>query len=171
MNLGFKQRIALLLKRNLDDFKLHQAVKLLNAEFNLGFSPDNQKALDSFLTGKLNQMGYGVSHLTKQPIIKSPKAKQAKKKKITNGLKKLKSDKFLNSHEWAKVRYKVLVKYGAICQCCGASKESGRVMNVDHIKPRKTHPHLALDENNLQVLCSTCNKGKSNWDSTDWRPT
>lgn len=42
-------------------------------------------------------------------------------------------------------------------------------MNVDHIKPRKTHPHLALDPSNLQVLCDVCNHGKGNWDKTDWR--
>ena len=29
---------------------------------------------------------------------------------------------------------------------------------------------LALVTSNLQILCSLCNKGKSNWDQTDWRP-
>jgi 5-methylcytosine-specific restriction endonuclease McrA len=37
------------------------------------------------------------------------------------------------------------------------------------IKPRKTHPHLALSVSNCQILCSDCNKGKGNWDDTDWR--
>jgi 5-methylcytosine-specific restriction endonuclease McrA len=41
--------------------------------------------------------------------------------------------------------------------------------HVDHIKPRKTHPHLALDFDNLQILCEDDNHGKANWDSTDWR--
>ena len=43
-------------------------------------------------------------------------------------------------------------------------------MNVDHIKPRKKYPELALDKSNLQVLCEECNHGKGNWDETDWRP-
>lgn len=77
---------------------------------------------------------------------------------------------FLLSFEWRAVRMQALKKYGAICQCCGASPASGAVINVDHIKPRLRFPHLALDVNNLQVLCHECNHGKGNWDTTDWRP-
>lgn len=79
------------------------------------------------------------------------------------------SDAFLMTYEWRKVRMEALKKYGAKCQCCGATPASGAVMNVDHIKPRKLFPHLALDLNNLQVLCHDCNHGKGNWDMTDWR--
>ena len=43
-------------------------------------------------------------------------------------------------------------------------------MNVDHIRPRKTHPELALAFENLQVLCGLCNKGKGNWCDDDMRP-
>lgn len=52
--------------------------------------------------------------------------------------------------------------YGLTCQCYGASVKHGATLNVDHIKPRKFFPHLALDINNLQVLCSDCNHGKGN---------
>lgn len=82
---------------------------------------------------------------------------------------KVNSDKFLESYEWRRVRMEALKKYGARCQCCGASPADGAVMNVDHIKPRKLFPQLALDVNNLQVLCHECNHGKGNWDMTDWR--
>lgn len=81
----------------------------------------------------------------------------------------VKTDAFLSTYEWRKVRMMALKKYGAICQCCGASPRTGAVMNVDHIKPRKLFPHLALDLDNLQVLCHECNHGKGNWDMTDWR--
>lgn len=81
-----------------------------------------------------------------------------------------KSDEFLLSWEWRILRMKVLVKYGATCMCCGASKDNGVVIHVDHIKPRSRYPKLALVEDNLQVLCNVCNQGKSNVDMTDWRP-
>ena len=79
------------------------------------------------------------------------------------------SDAFLMTYEWRKLRMQALKKYGPRCMCCGATPASGAVMNVDHIKPRKTWPSLALDINNLQILCHECNHGKGNWDQTDWR--
>lgn len=79
------------------------------------------------------------------------------------------SKEFLMSFEWRRLRMMALKKYGPKCMCCGATPQTGAVMNVDHIKPRKTHPHLALDIDNLQVLCEECNHGKGNWDRTDWR--
>lgn len=79
-------------------------------------------------------------------------------------------DDFLQTYEWRRVRMMALKKYGPVCQCCGATPATGAVMNVDHIKPRKLFPQLALDVDNLQVLCHECNHGKGNWDMTDWRP-
>lgn len=40
---------------------------------------------------------------------------------------------------------------------------------LDHIKPRRLFPELALVVENLQVLCGDCNEGKGNWDMTDAR--
>jgi 5-methylcytosine-specific restriction endonuclease McrA len=79
------------------------------------------------------------------------------------------SDDFLSTFEWKATRMMALKKYGPVCQCCGASPNTGAVMNVDHINPRKLFPQLALDVSNLQILCGDCNKGKGNWDMTDWR--
>lgn len=79
------------------------------------------------------------------------------------------SNEFLQTYEWRRVRLIVLKRDGAKCACCGATPSSGAVMNVDHIKPRKLFPHLALDPSNLQVLCHECNHGKGNWDMTDFR--
>lgn len=78
-------------------------------------------------------------------------------------------DAFLNSFEWRKVRMEVLKRDGAVCACCGATRADGVRLHVDHIKPRKLFPHLALTLENLQVLCEECNHGKGNWDMTDWR--
>lgn len=80
-------------------------------------------------------------------------------------------DAFLRSFEWRALRMMALKKHGARCQCCGASPATGATMNVDHIKPRNAFPGLALQLDNLQVLCQECNHGKGNWDSTDWRPS
>ncbi len=74
--------------------------------------------------------------------------------------------KFLRSSEWKALRAMVLARYGAICMACGQDS----LIQVDHIKPKSTHPHLALDESNLQVLCWPCNKLKwANGDETDYR--
>lgn len=93
-----------------------------------------------------------------------PIKKPAKKKKDF-----VMTDEFLRSFPWRKLRMQAITKYGNQCQCCGASPKTGAVINVDHIKPRKLFPALALDITNLQILCGECNHGKGNWDSTDWR--
>ncbi len=94
------------------------------------------------------------------------RGKNARKRKLLRAT----SNGFLASYEWRKLRMVVLKKCGARCGCCGASPRDGRVMHVDHIKPRRKYPELALVESNLQVLCDVCNHGKGNWDETDWRP-
>ncbi len=73
-------------------------------------------------------------------------------------------------HARPMVRYRVLLKYrDKPCMAYGCGPKQGVWLNVDRLKPRKTHPHLALSVSNCQILCSDCNKGKGNWDSTDWR--
>ena len=105
------------------------------------------------------------------------KAKKKQAKKLSKVQKKkiikrdfVQTDEFLKSYEWRKLRMQVLVKYGARCQCCGATAKDGVRIHVDHIKPRKKFPELALVVANLQVACEVCNHGKGNWDETDWRP-
>ena len=83
--------------------------------------------------------------------------------------KEVNSNAFLLSYEWRRLRMQALTKYGPVCQCCGADRSDGLKMHVDHIKPRKLYPQLALDITNLQILCEVCNHGKGNWDMTDWR--
>lgn len=82
----------------------------------------------------------------------------------------LASREFLETYEWRQLRMRAIQKYGRTCMCCGASPETGAVIHVDHIKPRRLFPMLAMDLENLQILCAECNHGKGNWDQTDWRP-
>lgn len=77
---------------------------------------------------------------------------------------------FLQSKAWKRLRLQALNRHGRRCQMCGASPQTGAVLNVDHIMPRRLFPELALHIENLQVLCGDCNEGKGNWDMTDARP-
>ena len=76
---------------------------------------------------------------------------------------------FLQSKEWKDLRRLVVKTYGRMCMKCGTTPKNPKMTHVDHIKPRKTHPELALDFDNLQVLCCRCNKAKGNKHSTDYR--
>lgn len=96
-------------------------------------------------------------------------AEQQTDKRVSKKPHPAASNAFLSSYEWRVLRMKILKRDGARCACCGATPRDGVVMHVDHIKPRRTHPEMALDPDNLQVLCEVCNHGKSNWDDTDWR--
>lgn len=76
---------------------------------------------------------------------------------------------FYESRAWLELRYRILQKQGGSCKLCGCRGSADNPIQVDHIKPRSTHPELELVESNLQVLCKNCNQGKSNRDDTDWR--
>ena len=83
------------------------------------------------------------------------------------------SPEFLQTPDWKRARYMALRANDGRCELCGRNKHDGVRLVVDHIKPRKTHPKLALDGRNLQILCDGpaggCNLGKGNADETDWR--
>ena len=76
---------------------------------------------------------------------------------------------FIDSRSWKILRYQAFEKYGNRCQCCGARPSDDITLHVDHIKPKSTHPELALDLNNLQILCEDCNVGKINQWDTNWK--
>lgn len=105
-----------------------------------------------------------------QKVIPVPRVAKAPKKPFAVEGVDVASADFTKTWAWRKLRYQAIRHYGAKCMCCGATRESGAVIHVDHIKPRRTHPELALKLDNLQILCGDCNAGKGNWDETDWRP-
>lgn len=76
---------------------------------------------------------------------------------------------FYDSREWRTVRYRALRRSKGCCECCGARGGRTNPLQVDHIQPRSRFPDLALDLDNLQVLCRLCNLGKGSRDATDWR--
>lgn len=82
------------------------------------------------------------------------------------------ADTFYRSHKWRRLRVDALEanrqRYGMLaCECCGMIDVAS--FHVDHIYPRATHPELALDPANLQVLCDACNIGKGTAYTTNWR--
>ena len=79
------------------------------------------------------------------------------------------SKSFLQTLEWKKLRKEVIEKYGRQCMKCKSTPKNPKNTHVDHIKCRKHFPELALDFNNLQVLCCKCNKFKGNKHSEDYR--
>ncbi|MBY5920625.1 HNH endonuclease [Ferrimonas balearica] len=84
------------------------------------------------------------------------------------GIPTARAPDFYQSQQWLRLRYEALQKHGNYCACCGAQGGAEVQLHVDHIKPRSTHPELALCLENLQVLCAACNRGKSNRSSTRW---
>jgi 5-methylcytosine-specific restriction endonuclease McrA len=63
------------------------------------------------------------------------------------------ADPFYASSAWRNVRKIVLTRDHGFCVIC---RKTMPRMQVDHIKPRKQFPHLALDLNNLRTLCPYC---------------
>ena len=64
------------------------------------------------------------------------------------------------------LRYRVLKESDGRCSLCGVTKKE-RPLDVDHIKPRSKGGKNVYE--NLQVLCSKCNRSKGNKDDTDFR--
>lgn len=112
-----------------------------------------------------------IDHIVGDKKIRAVRAAKIKKKPVVFNQSDsfIISNDFLFSFEWRKLRMQAIKLHGARCMCCGATPATGAVINVDHVKPRKKYPQLALEITNLQILCHVCNHGKGNWDETDWR--
>ena len=71
---------------------------------------------------------------------------------------------FYSSKQWVALRSKVRTKWlrdGRRCGMCGKAFGRGEKTIVDHIRPRKDAPHLALEERNLQLLHWSCHNIKT----------
>ncbi|MCB1371522.1 MAG: HNH endonuclease [Rhodobacteraceae bacterium] len=63
-----------------------------------------------------------------------------------------------SGQRWMALRALVLSRDRNTCQACG---KHGR-LEVDHVKPVRTHPHLRWNPANLQALCIACHVAKTN---------
>jgi len=60
---------------------------------------------------------------------------------------------FKNKEKWLELKSKVLYETGR-CEIC----QSDRFLQVHHILSRSSNPELAMDRENLMVLCESCHK-------------
>ena len=67
------------------------------------------------------------------------------------------SRKIIRSKRWEALRWEALKRDRFQCRQCSSV---GR-LEVDHIKPVRTHPELAFDLDNLQSLCPSCHTRKT----------
>ena len=151
----------------------HQAARLAFVRMTLGYSAADCHPLNEHVAKGLISIGVErPTGMKDKEFVQTniDRILSVANIRVRKAAKAVAADAFLESYAWRKVRMEALKKWGARCQCCGASAATGAVVNVDHIKPRKLFPDLSLDINNLQVLCHDCNHGKGNWDQTDWRP-
>jgi 5-methylcytosine-specific restriction endonuclease McrA len=61
------------------------------------------------------------------------------------------------SQRWAALRQQAKRRDGFVCVKCGAR---GR-LEVDHVKPVRTHPELSFTLENLMTLCPSCHARKT----------
>lgn len=59
--------------------------------------------------------------------------------------------------QWKALRMEILERDGFRCKGCGC----GGRLEVDHIKPVRTHPELSYEPRNLQALCPSCHTKKT----------
>ncbi|MDJ1154494.1 HNH endonuclease [Macrococcus caseolyticus] len=75
--------------------------------------------------------------------------------------------RFYKSKAWQHTRSVVLARDNRECQECKRNgvltlgdESKHKSLDVDHILPLATHPHLAHDLDNLETLCIKCHNKK-----------
>ena len=66
------------------------------------------------------------------------------------------SHNFYAQQRWRKLAAQIRKRDNMRCAFCGTACGFKGDAIVDHIKPRRLHPELAYDPNNLQLLCKRC---------------
>lgn len=74
----------------------------------------------------------------------------------------LEYQRFYHTDEWRRLRALVIARDGSRCASCRRPIRREEDLTVDHVKPRSRYPELALNPDNLQVLCRRCNSAKGN---------
>lgn len=67
------------------------------------------------------------------------------------------SKRVTSTRRWQVLRHQILERDEWKCRCCGERKR----LEIDHIKPVRTHPELSFTPRNLQALCGPCHTRKT----------
>jgi 5-methylcytosine-specific restriction protein A len=67
------------------------------------------------------------------------------------------SKRVTSTARWQVLRQAILERDGWKCRCCGERRR----LEVDHVKPVRTHPELSFNPANLQALCGPCHTRKT----------
>lgn len=135
-----------------------ELVPLFEEHFGIEFDPEYWNIRDRLIWAA--ELLIGVPHI-------DPEENKWVNKRKAEAYQR-KSKEFIESPEWYAIRQLVLNKHGRKCMRCGITAEHA-VITVDHIKSRRNHPRLALNPDNLQVLCRACNSAKGKDDDRDYR--
>src|SRR5262245_27419217 len=73
----------------------------------------------------------------------------------------VRSDLFLHSNAWKIERLRAIERADYRCETPGCKVRHG--LHAHHVLPRHSHPHLALDQLNLEVLCPECHARRHGW--------
>lgn len=68
-------------------------------------------------------------------------------------------NRFYSSTVWRRLRAAYLAE-NPLCDECSRHGKTELATDVHHLKERKTHPHLALDCDNLRALCRRCHNAQ-----------
>lgn len=158
-SIKFNYKLSKYLKRrfkiNKSVLSINEMIDLLKEKFNFEAKKEScEKDFERFLS------------MQSPNYLKTSQEKKEIRKALYTSVN---DENFLSSYAWRSLRYQALLRSDGLCQLCGRGKQHGVVLNVDHIKSRRKYSDMAMDINNLQVLCHDCNHGKGNWDETDWR--
>lgn len=139
--------------------------KLFNSFRDKGQLKQDNLKLEAYkkkISETLNEKYAQNDTINELEILLDHKIKQIQKQIFTDykneKLRFILSDQFYNSIEWRNLRDTILKIEPKRCRICLNTNN----LEVDHIKPRSKYPELALEKSNLQILCRTCNRIKSN---------
>ncbi|HEY8782523.1 MAG TPA: HNH endonuclease signature motif containing protein [Mucilaginibacter sp.] len=102
-------------------------------------------------------MKLGAHPLTRDSLVSEIQNEYVHKRYLA----RFRDKDFYKTREWKELRLIILSSRRA-CVICGSGPHNGKVLHVDHIKPRSLYPELSFEPSNLQILCSECNLTKSN---------